>query len=61
MWVFSFSFFPFLLRPSDVKGGIVKVMDYPAMPMTTTSIYLSRSRLSEETASLYLWAAQRKE
>jgi len=36
-------------------------MGYPAVPVTVTSIYLSRSKFSEEAASLYLWAAGGKE
>lgn len=41
---FSF-FFPVLLRPSDMKGGSVKVMDYPVVPMTATSILFCMSDL----------------
>lgn len=45
MWVFSLFFFPVLLRPSDMKGGSVKVMDYPVVPMTATSILFYMSDL----------------
>lgn len=43
-----------------MKGSSVKVMDYPAVPMTATSIYLSRSRLSEETASLFVGCSRER-
>lgn len=44
MGFFSF-FFPVLLRPSNMKGGSVKVMDYPVVPMTATSILFCMSDL----------------
>lgn len=40
MWVFSlFFFFSVLLKPLNLKGGSVKVMDCPVVPMTATSIF----------------------